>query len=164
MIRRGYFFLVLTAALIAANAAAQPAPALPDADTALAAYRHFAADPVNRLESTRPFLDFIRSSGRVHIVLNEALLGWMYADISEEHKAVLYAAFLGGNMAGQLERADDSGGSDDLSGMRGALAAYVALRAAGHDLTVPLFETLNAAAQRGEFAGTVARIAADGER
>ena len=97
--------LLLTVSLLLVMSAMPAHSAdIPDATAALAAYTAYADDPYNRLDKTQPFLDFIQSSGRVHIVLNDALLAWMYDDLDPHYKAVLYAGFLGGNMAGQLAR------------------------------------------------------------
>jgi hypothetical protein len=134
------------------------APAVPDAATALTAWQAFAADPVTRLDRTQPFLDFIRGSGEVHIVLNENLLGWMYDEaLAPERKAVLYAAFLGANMAAQLARGE--AGSDDNAGMRGALSAYRALRGGDEAFHLALFDRLDAAEQAGTFDATVVELA-----
>ncbi|MCB1746792.1 MAG: hypothetical protein KDK06_06435 [Gammaproteobacteria bacterium] len=133
-------------------------PSVPDAATALAAWEAFAADPVARLDRTQPFLDFIRGSGEVHIVLNENLLAWMYDDgLPPERKAVLYAAFLGANMAAQLSRGE--AGSDDTAGMRGALAAYRALRGGDANFHLALFDRLDTAEKAGEFDAAVTALA-----
>lgn len=132
-------------------------PGVPDAAAALAAWQAFAADPVTRLDRTRPFLDFIRGSGEVHIVLNENLLGWMHDQkLDPERKAVLYAGFLGANMAAQLARG--AAGSDDVAGMQGALDAYRALRARDDGFHLDVFDTLDAAAREGRLAVAVTKL------
>ncbi len=117
------------------------APKVPTSDEALAAWNVFRAEPLTRLDKTQPFLDFIRDSGQVHIVLNNDLLAWMFQPMDNSYKATLYAAFLGGNMAAQLA-SKQSGDNDDVAGMDAALDAYGALRKAHPDFHVPVFETL----------------------
>ncbi|MGE3847726.1 MAG: hypothetical protein AB7I01_12675, partial [Gammaproteobacteria bacterium] len=92
--------LVLVLALLlglAGGARAEPEapaapPRVPSAAEALAAWQDFRADPLARLDRTGPFLEFIRDSGAVHIVLNERLLAWMYQPMDPARKATLYAA------------------------------------------------------------------------
>ena len=131
---------------------------LPTAAQALEAYRVYMADPVNGLSRTQPFLDFIRGSGEIHIVLNEALVTWMYEDYPPEIKAVLYAAFIGGNMAAQLEQ--HATGSDDEAAARSLLAAYAALKQSATPTTIPLLESLQQAAQAGRLAAAIADLEA----
>ncbi len=131
---------------------------LPTAAQALEAYRVYMADPVNGLSRTQPFLDFIRGSGEIHIVLNEALVTWMYEDYPPEIKAVLYAAFIGGNMAAQLEQ--HAAGSDDEAAARSLLAAYAALKQSATPTTIPLLESLQQAAQAGRLAAAIADLEA----
>ena len=129
------------ALLSAEQAAPMAAPKVPTSAEALAAWNDFRVDPLARLARTQPFLDFIRDSGEVHIVLNNELLAWMYQPMDDALKATLYAAFLGGNMAAQLSR-QHSDDSDDVAGMESALEAYAAVRKAHPDFTLVLFETL----------------------
>lgn len=123
------------------------APKVPSAAEALAAWNAYRVEPLARLDKTQPFLDFIRDSGQVHIVLNNDLLAWMYQPMDNTVKAALYASFLGGNMAAQLA-ARQSGDNDDVAGMDAALDAYAAARKAHPDFQLPLFERL--AKARGE--------------
>ena len=141
-----------------AHAESAGANGLPTTAEALAAYHSFSEDPPRRLDRTQPFLDFIRSSGEVHVVLNDGLLAWMYGELAPAHKAVLYAAFLGGNMAAQLERGE--AGSDNAAAMRATLAAYRALKADDPALNVPLLESLLSAESNGQLVEQVARIVA----
>lgn len=136
------------------------APKVPTAAAALAAWQDFRADPLTRLDKTQPFLDFIRDSGEVHIVLNNALLAWMYQPMDNSYKATLYAAFLGGNMAAQLA-AQQSTDSDDVAGMAAALDAYAAVRQAHPDFQLPLFESLAKARSEHRLAAAVKNIASD---
>jgi hypothetical protein len=129
---------------------------IPSADEALTAFAKFSADPTARLDATGPFLDFIRSSGEVHIVLNDALLAWMYGDLDAHTKAVLYAAFLGGNMEGQLRRGSTA--DDNVAGMRSALRAYAALKAQQPDFELALLQRLTDAEAAGGLASAVDRI------
>lgn len=129
---------------------------LPTRDAALEAWRTFNADPLARLDATQPFLDFISGSGEVHIVLNEALLGWMYDPIDPELKAVLYAAFLGANMASQLERGET--GSDNVAAMNGALDAYAVIRKRRPEFILPLMDTLAAARSENRLSETVRNL------
>lgn len=133
---------------------------VPTATEALAAWHDFRADPLTRLDKTQPFLDFIRDSGQVHIVLNNSLLAWMYQPIDDTYKATLYAAFLGGNMAAQLA-AQHSADSDDVAGMESALDAYAAVRKAHPDFKLPLFESLAKARTEQRLAAAVKHIESD---
>ena len=123
------------------------APKVPSAEQALAAWQEFRVDTLARLDKTPTFLDFIRDSGQVHIVLNNDLLAWMYQPMDNTIKATLYASYLGGSMAAQLA-ARQSGDNDDAAGMDAALDAYAAARKAHPEFQLPLFETL--AKARGE--------------
>lgn len=162
--------LIIVLALLFASLAAhaQVAPAavrVPSADEALAAWQAFEAAPLTRLDRTQPFLDFIRDSGQVHIVLNEHLLAWMYEKFDEEMKAVLYASFLGGHMAAQLARGDtpEEPGADDLAAVRAALAAYGQVRKAHPEVKLALFETFAEAEAAGRLATDLATISAGDE-
>ncbi|MBK6657617.1 MAG: hypothetical protein IPG43_05455 [Proteobacteria bacterium] len=117
------------------------APKVPSAAEALAAWNEYRVEPLARLDKTPPFLNFIRDSGQVHIVLNNDLMAWMYQPMDNTVKAALYASFLGGNMAAQLA-ARQSGDNDDVAGMDAALDAYAAARKAHPDFQLPLFERL----------------------
>ncbi len=162
-LRTARFFLRPAAAvmlLLFASLGAPRAPAeepadtgMPDAAAALAAWEAFAADPPARLDRTGPFLEYIRNGGAVHIVLNEGVLGFMHGDLDDTRKAVLYAAFLGANMAAQLERGEP--GSDNLAAMTGTLAAYRALRAADPTLEVPALEPFATAQTNGTLDAAV---------
>jgi hypothetical protein len=154
---------LLLALVLACQIALSPADnggvqTIPSAAQALSAFAVFNQDPFNRLDATAPFLEFIRSSGEVHIVLNEHLLAWMYAEIDPHAKAVLYAAYLGGNMHDQLTLGE--AGTADVAGMGAALLAYQAIRQQQTDFRLPLFEQLLAADATGEFAATVSNIGA----
>lgn len=133
------------------------APKVPTAAEALAAWKDYRADPLARLDKTQPFLDFIRDSGQVHIVLNNDLLAWMYQPMDNTVKAALYASFLGGNMAAQLA-AQKSSDDDDVAGMDSALDAYAAARKAHPDFSLPLFENLARARSEQRLAQAVKDI------
>ena len=137
-------------------------PNVPSAAAALAAWQEFRADPLARLDRTQPFLDFIRDSGQVHIVLNNALLAWMYQPMNDTYKATLYAAFLGGNMASQLASGQSSE-NDDVAGMASALDAYAAVRTAHPDFELVLFESLATARSEHRLAAAVKNIANDAD-
>lgn len=150
-------FFALSLLLMATTVLAQePVQGVPSADEAIAAYATFNADPLNKLSAAGPFLNFIRGSGQIHIVLNDALLKFMNSDISDERKAQLYAAFLGGNMQSQL----DSGktGSDNVAAMSAALEVYRLQRKADGSFSIALFEALDAAELKGELPQLVAGI------
>lgn len=140
---------------------AEPAAAspVPTAAQALSAWQDFRRDPLARLDRSQPFLAFIRDSGQVHIVLNNALLAWMYEPLNDALKATLYAAFLGGNMAAQLE-AKRSGDDDDAAGMAAALDAYAQLRKTHPAFTLPVFEHLAKARAEQRLAQAVQDIKA----
>jgi len=140
---------VLLTLLSVAAAETLQAPALPSAAEALAAYKEFNAAPVAGLRAAQTFVDFIRGTGEIHIVLNENLLSWMYKDFDPQSKAVLYAAFLGGNMRAQLEDGESSNG--DVAGMLSAVAAYRALQAQNANFSLPFFERLLSAETNGDL-------------
>ena len=146
-----------TAALAQQAPAAATPPRVPTAAEALAAWQAFREDPLARLDRTGPFLDFIRDSGEVHIVLNEDLLAWMYQPMDPNLKATLYAAFLGGNMAEQLKNRQ-SGDGDDVAGMNSALDAYAAVKNAHPEFSLPLFESLGQARDEHRLAAAVKDI------
>lgn len=147
----------------AADGAAPPAgatlaaPKVPSAAEALAAWNEYRVEPLARLDKTQPFLDFIRDSGQVHIVLNNDLLAWMYQPMDNTVKAALYASFLGGNMAAQLA-SKQSGDNADVAGMDAALDAYAAARKAHLDFQLPLFERLSEARGKHNLAQAVKDI------
>ncbi len=153
-----YALILLLPVLWSAATATEPdpSPSLPTAAEARAAFAKFAADPVHRLDATGPFLDFIRSSGEIHIVLNDALLAWMYSDFDEHNKAVLYAAFLGGNMNGQLT--SGTSGSDDVAGIRSTLHAYARLRELQPEFRLTQLDELASAAAAGTLPAAVQAI------
>ncbi len=132
---------------------------VPSAAQALAAWQDFREDPLARLDRTQPFLDFIRDSGQVHIVLNNNLLAWMYQAMDDALKATLYAAFLGGYMAAQLETRH-SDGSDNVAGMAAALDTYGHVRKTHPDFQVPMFERLASARAQQRLAAVVKTIEA----
>ena len=132
---------------------------VPSAAQALAAWQDFRVDPLARLDRTQPFLGFIRDSGQVHIVLNNNLLAWMYQAMDDALKATLYAAFLGGDMAAQLENRH-SGGSDNVAGMTAALDAYANVRKTHPDFQLPMFERLASARAQQRLAAAVKAIEA----
>lgn len=146
--------LLTATALLAVVLGAAAGP--PDRAAALAAWDAFRADPLERLDQTQPFLDFISGSGEIHIVLNEGLLAWMYEPIDPKFKAVLYAAYLGANMAAQLERGDT--GSDNLAAIAGTLDAYAAVREAHAEFSIPLLDGLTGARAEGRLAEAVTAI------
>jgi hypothetical protein len=137
---------------------------VPSAAQALSAWQDFRLDPLTRLDRTQPFLAFIRDSGQVHVVLNNNLLAWMYQPMDDALKATLYAAFLGGNMAAQLDtkrRGDDDDG--DVAGMAAALDAYAQLRKVHPAFTLPVFEHLAKARSALQLAQAVQGIKAANE-
>jgi len=142
---------------VADSAAQAGAPSVPDAQSALAAYAAFRAAPLDHLERSGPFLNYIRDSGAVHIVLDEDLLAWMYQPIDPTYKAALYAAYLGGNMAAQLA-AGERGIDGDIDGMASALDVYALIRARDASFTLPVFDTLAQARSDGRFAATVRAV------
>lgn len=128
--------------------------AVPSPEAAMRAYDEFMADPPNRLDRTQPFLDFVKDSGAVHVLLNDQLLAWMYdPEIENATKAVLYAAFLGGNMQGQL--AGNDTGNDDIAAMASVLRAYAAVRKQNPEFAVALLEQLAQAERDGKLATAV---------
>ena len=170
-----HIFITLTLVMLwavashAQSPASSTAPAVvansskaPTAAQALAAWQDFRVDPLARLDRTAPFLDFIRDSGQVHIVLNNNLLAWMYQAMDDALKATLYAAFLGGNMAAQLET-PHSAGSDNVAGMAAALDAYGHVRKTHPDFQLPMFERLASARAEQRLAAAVKAIEATEE-
>ena len=123
---------------------------------ALAAYNAFNQDPVNKLDVAPTFLKFIETDGEAHIVLDPTLTAWMYEDHVPEARAVLYAAYMGGNMNAQLLGL--SNGDDPIKGMESVLAAYAKLKMKYADLSIPMLDSLAADAQKTSLTAAIEKI------
>lgn len=130
-------------ALAAESDAGQAIPSPPDAAEALAAYDRFRAAPAQGLADAATFLRYMQG-GAVHTVLDDRLMFFMYRDLPADVRAVLYAAYMGGNLDSQLRTR--KAGDDPVAGMQGVLAAYASLRAARPTLAIAELDTLAAAA------------------
>src|SRR5690606_6351114 len=95
--------VALAGAVLAPAAAQEPAPTgrAVTAEEALAAYDRFIAAPIERLGEAPTFLRYMQG-GAVHTVLNANVVFWMYRDVPPDVQAVLYAAYMGGNLDSQL--------------------------------------------------------------
>lgn len=134
-------------ALAADSQTAEAAAPVPSATDALAAYDRFRAAPEQSLAEATTFLRYMQG-GAVHTVLDDRLMFFMYRDLPPDVRAVLYAAYMGGNLESQLRTR--KAGDDPVAGMHGVLAAYAALRESRADLAIAELDTLAtaAAAQR----------------
>ncbi len=125
------------------------------AEQALAAYAKFKAAPEQNLNEAPTFLKFMQGGG-AHTVLESKLLFWMYQDYPPDVQAVLYAAYMGGNLEAQLVTAKQ--GDDPAAGMQAVLAAYSALKSTHPTLTLPPLDELIAAQHEGRFAQALAAM------
>lgn len=138
-----------------ASSAAQEAELITRAE-ALAAYNSFNSDPIGNLEIAPTFLNFIKTDGEAHVVLYPALTAWMYENHEAEARAVLYAAYMGGNMNAQL--VGESKSDDPVKAMESVLAAYMQLKKKHAELSIPLLDSLEVEAQGGSLASAVEKI------
>lgn len=134
--------------------APETAPSVTEAE-ALAAWQRFKRGPRANLNEAPTFLRFMQG-GAVHTVLNANLLFWMYKDYPPEAQAVLYAAYMGGNMESQLVTRKQ--GDDPEAGMSAALDAYAELKAQDAKLGIARLDALLVARQEGRFAEAVADL------
>ncbi|MSR14355.1 MAG: hypothetical protein EXR86_07285 [Gammaproteobacteria bacterium] len=123
---------------------------------ALAAYARFALAPEQNLKEAPIFLGYMQS-GAVHAVLNANLLFWMYRPFPPDVQAVLYAAYMGGNLHSQLETHKQ--GDDPAAGMSAAIDAYAGLKETHADLKIAEFEQLLEAQRAGNLASAVDALA-----
>jgi hypothetical protein len=133
--------------------AAEPAPIT--TEQALDAYDRFIAAPEANLKDATVFLRFMQS-GAVHTVLSSKLLFWMYRDVQPDVQAVLYAAYMGGNLDSQLRTMRH--GDDPVAGMRVALQVYLELKRTHPGLALSEFESLEQAAHEDRFAAAVTTL------
>jgi hypothetical protein len=141
--------------LLCSSVAAQQEQLIHRAE-AMTAYESFHADPVNKLDVAPTFLKFIETDGEAHIVLDPTLTAWMYEDHVAEARAVLYAAYMGGNMQAQLLGISD--GDDPIKGMESVLHAYGELKKKYVDLSIPLLDSLAADAASSSLADAINKI------
>ena len=118
------------------------------AEQALAAWDTFRADPEHRLDVATTFLKFMQG-GSVHTVLRSDVLFWMYAPYPPDVQAVLYAAYMGGNLDSQLRGKKD--GDDPEAGMAAALDAWAALKKTHPNVNIARLDELAAARQVGRL-------------
>ena len=165
--RNPLFVLGLAAILVALAASPAPlaaqtptpvpadeAPAVSQAD-ALAAWQRFKAAPLERMEDAPTFLRYMQRGG-VHTVLNSNLLFFMYQDYPREAQAVLYSAYMGGNLESQLVTRKQ--GDDPEAAMSAVLDAYATLIAARPELAIKRLDELRVAREQGTFAAAVADL------
>ncbi len=157
--RRSLFLalLILFAILappLAAQSATDAPPAVSEAE-ALAAWHSFKAAPLEHLKDAPIFLRYMQG-GAVHTVLNSNLLFWMYKDYPPDAQAVLYAAYMGGNLESQLITRKQ--GDDPEAGMSAVLDAYAVLKAKKPELAIERLDRLSAARSEGRFAQAVADL------
>lgn len=150
---RGFIFSLMIVAGYQANAQQE---ALVDREQALAAYGMFNANPINNLNAAPTFLKFIETNGEAHVVLDPVLTAWMYEDHEPEARAVLFAAYMGGNMNAQL--VGTSQGDDRVSGMQSVLRAYKPLKKKYETLSIPLLEQLQSHADQGALAEAIENL------
>lgn len=140
--------------LPAADAVAPTAPAITEA-VALAAYDRFRTAPLENLYEAPVFLRYMQG-GAVHTVLNRKLVFWMYGDYPPDVQAVLYAAYMGGNLDSQLRTRKQ--GDDPEAGMNGVLDAYAGLKAARPAFAIAELDELARARREGRLGGAIAKL------
>lgn len=158
---RRAFLIALLALLpalpsLAADGAAAPAAPAVSREEALAAWQRFKAAPTERLDDATVFLQYMQG-GAVHTVLNSNLVFWMYNDYPREAQAVLYAAYMGGNLESQLVTRRQ--GDDPQAAISAALDAYVVLKARDEALTIKRLDDMLVARTEGRLAEAVADLA-----
>ena len=133
-----------------AQTAPAPAPEAPtiSADEALAAWDAFRLAPEQRLDQATTFLKFMQG-GSVHTVLRSDVLFWMYAPYPPDVQAVLYSAYMGGNLDSQLRGKKD--GDDPEAGMAAALDAWAKLKQTHPSLQIERLDQLESARQAGRL-------------
>jgi hypothetical protein len=133
---------------------AQPAPTTPTvtAAEALAAWDRFRAAPAEKLAEAPTFLKFMQSGG-VHTVLRNDVVFWMYQPYPQDLQAVLYAAYMGGNLDSQLRGKRQ--GDDPEAGMRAALDAWAGLKKSHPKLSMPQLDEWEKARQEGRLAAAL---------
>ena len=154
---------LMVAPLAVAQQAANEMPAqgtpkteLVSREDAIRAYDSFNADPINNLNVAPTFLQFIETDGEAHVVLHPILTAWMYEDHEAEARAVLYAAYMGGNMSAQL--LDESAGDDPVEAMRSVLIAYQKLKTKHELLSIPLLDSLQSHATNDTLTDAIEEI------
>lgn len=135
-------------------AAATPPPAISEQD-ALAAWQRFKSAPLDNLKDAPVFLRYMQG-GAVHTVLNSNLLFWMYNDYPPEAQAVLYAAYMGGNLESQLVTRRN--GDDPEAAMSAVLDAYAVLKAKKPEFAIARLDELAVARDAGRFAEAVVAL------
>lgn len=158
---RRAFLIALLALLpalpsLAAEGAAAPAAPTVSREEALAAWQRFKAAPTERLDDATVFLQYMQG-GAVHTVLNSNLVFWMYNDYPREAQAVLYAAYMGGNLESQLVTRRQ--GDDPQAAISATLDAYVVLKARDEALTIKRLDDMLVARTEGRLAEAVADLA-----
>jgi hypothetical protein len=150
--------LALSPALpsLAADGAAAPAGPAVSREEALAAWQRFKAAPAERLDDATVFLQYMQG-GAVHTVLNSNLVFWMYNDYPREAQAVLYAAYMGGNLESQLVTRQE--GDDPQAAISAALDAYLVLKSRDEALTIKRLDDMLVARTEGRLAEAVADLA-----
>lgn len=136
-----------SAPLPAAPAATESATTVTEAD-ALAAWQRFKVAPQANLKEAPIFLQYMQG-GAVHTVLNANLLFFMYKDYPPAAQAVLYAAYMGGNLESQLVTRKN--GDDPEAGMSAVLDAYTTLKADDKSLTIKRLDDLLVARAEGRL-------------
>ena len=158
--RRALLTLLLalspTLPALAADDAAAPAVPTVSREEALAAWQRFKAAPTERLEDATVFLKYMQG-GAVHTVLNSNLVFWMYNDYPREAQAVLYAAYMGGNLESQLVTRKQ--GDDPQAGLDAVLDAYTLLKARDEALGIKRLDEMLVARAEGRLAEAVADLA-----
>lgn len=139
---------------VMAEDAAPTAPAAPaiTAAEALAAWDRFRTAPEEKLSEAPTFLKFMQG-GEVHTVLRSDQVFWMYQPYPQDVQAVLYAAYMGGNLDSQLRGKKQ--GDDPEAGMTAALAAWVGLKKSHPKLSIPQLDEWEQARQAGRLAAAL---------
>lgn len=151
-------WLLLAASL--PTALAQQTPATPPTEEAprvsqadaLEAWDRFRQAPEQHLDLATTFLRFMQG-GSVHTVLRSDVLFWMYAPYPPDVQAVLYAAYMGGNLDSQLRGKRQ--GDDPEAGIAAALDAWAGVKKTHPTLDIPRLDELAKARREGRLAAAL---------
>jgi len=153
----GASLLMLSSACAFAGETSAPAPDVITQAQALAAWDRFRLAPEQQLREAPTFLKFMQR-GTVHTVLRSDLLFWMYQPYPQDVQAVLYAAYMGGNLDSQLRGKRQ--GDDAEAGISAALDAWAQLKSTHPKLEMKQLDQWTEARRKGQLANALAQRAA----
>ena len=149
--------LMLSGVCALAATTSAPVPQVITQEQALAAWYRFRQAPEQQLREAPTFLKFMQR-GTVHTVLRSDLLFWMYQPYPQDVQAVLYAAYMGGNLDSQLRGKRQ--GDDAEAGISAALDAWAQLKPTHPKLDIKQLDQWAEARRKGQLASALAQRAA----